>query len=378
NLYRWAPQIRREDGFVRLVWGLGTRAVDRVGNDFPRLIALSHPLLRPSTEAKSIRRYSQQYVDLIDLEDNDLKTLPIHQVLKPRYPPLRYLAQVDEDGYFSPLRTNLVQGDSSHLVLTFDELLRRTGFAERMREILHLLEQNYRSPVDLEFTLHLVTDGDEPKLRITILQCRPQSHLLPAETVQVPVDLPKEDIVFSTHFVVPQGYVDRIDYVLFVEPEKYFALITLELRQAAARAVGRINAALQDEDFICIGPGRWGSSNTDLGVPIDYGDIYNASALVELSGKGIGPDPEPSLGTHFFQDLLEAQIYPLAVMLDDPTNIFRREFFYETPNRVEQWIEIEEPLRSCLRLIRVADFRANSYLRLVMNDEQSLAVAYLE
>ncbi|MEN4042952.1 MAG: PEP/pyruvate-binding domain-containing protein [Anaerolineaceae bacterium] len=377
NLYRWTPHIRREDGFVRLVWGLGTRAVDRVGNDFPRLIALSHPLLRPSTDAKAIRRYSQQFVDLIDLEDNDLKTLPIQQVLKSRYPPLRYLAQVDEDGYFSPLRTNLVQGDASQLVLTFDELLRRTVFAERMREILHLLEQNYRAPVDLEFTLHLVTDGDEPKLRIAILQCRPQSHLLPAETVQVPVDLPKEDIVFSTHFVVPQGYVDRIDYVVFVEPQKYFALNTLDLRQALARAVGRVNAALKDERFICIGPGRWGSSNTDLGVPIDYGDIYNASALVELSGKGIGPDPEPSLGTHFFQDLLEAQIYPLAVALDDPANIFRRDFFYKTPNRIAQWIEIEEPLCSCLRVIRVADYRADAYLRLVMNDEQGVAVAYL-
>ncbi len=67
NQYRWAPQIRREDGFVRLVWGLGTRAVERVGNDYPRLIALSHPLLRPSTDPNAIRRYSQQYIDLIDL-----------------------------------------------------------------------------------------------------------------------------------------------------------------------------------------------------------------------------------------------------------------------------------------------------------------------
>jgi hypothetical protein len=377
NLYRWAPQIRREDGFVRLVWGLGTRAVDRVGNDYPRLIALSHPLLRPSTEAKSIRRYSQQYVDLIDLEDNDLKTLPIGEVLKNRYPPLRYLAQVDEDGYFSPMRTNLIQGDPNRLVLTFDELLRRTHFAERMREILHLLEQNYRSPVDMEFTLHVTGDAGEPKLRITILQCRPQSHLLPTETAQVPVDLLKEDIVFSTHFVVPQGYLDRIDFVLFVEPEKYFALPTLDQRRAAARAVGRINSALKDESFLCMGPGRWGSSNSDLGVPIDYGDIYNARALVELSGQGIGPDPEPSLGTHFFQDLLEAQIYPLAVTLDDPTNIFDRSFFYDTPNSIDQWVEIDEPLKSCLRLIKVTDFRPKSFMRLVMNDDQSLAVAYL-
>jgi hypothetical protein len=50
NLYRWAPQIRREDGFARLVWGLGTRAVERVGNDYPHPVALSHPMLRPTTD----------------------------------------------------------------------------------------------------------------------------------------------------------------------------------------------------------------------------------------------------------------------------------------------------------------------------------------
>jgi len=93
NLYRWAPQIRREDGFVRLVWGLGTRAVDRVGNDYPRLIALSHPTLRPSNDPRLVRRYSQQYVDVLDLQDNEFKTLPVHDVINTEYPPLRFLAQ---------------------------------------------------------------------------------------------------------------------------------------------------------------------------------------------------------------------------------------------------------------------------------------------
>ncbi len=54
-----------------------------------------------------------------------------------------------------------------------------------------------------------------------------------------------------------------------------------------------------------------------LGIYVNYSDIYNAKALVEITGKGRGAVPEPSLGTHFFQDLLEAQIYPLAVNLDD-------------------------------------------------------------
>jgi hypothetical protein len=140
NLYRWAPQIRKEDGFARLVWGLGTRAVDRVGNDYPRLVALSHPLLRPSTDPTSIRRYSQQYVDLIDLEDNAFRTLPIHEVLDSRYPPLRYLVQVEDEGYFASLRSRVLDRSTKNLVLTFEDLLKRTNFASRLRTILQTLE----------------------------------------------------------------------------------------------------------------------------------------------------------------------------------------------------------------------------------------------
>ncbi len=378
NLFRWTPQIRREDGFVRLVWGLGTRAVDRVGNDYPRLIALSHPTLRPSTNPKAIRRYSQQFVDVIDLQDNRFKTLPVHDVLNARYPPLRYLAQLDEDGYFVSLRSSVMDGDPSKLVLTFEELLRRTPFAEQMRNILQTLERCYRTPVDVEFTLHLNNlQSGQPSICINILQCRPQSHLLDTEQEPLPTDLRQDDIVFITHFVVPQGYVRRVDYVVFISPEAYFSLPTLNDRYELARAIGHLNAVLSDKLFICVGPGRWGSSNTDLGVPIDYGDIYNAKALVELAGKGIGPEPEPSLGTHFFQDLLEAQIYPLAVYLDDSATVFNYKFFYRTPSHTREFIEVDEKLAECLRVIRVSDYRPESYLRIVMNDEMGQATAFL-
>lgn len=379
NLYRWAPQIRREDGFVRLVWGLGTRAVDRVGSDFPRLVALSHPLLRPSNEPKSIQRYSQQYIDLIDLEENKFSTLPVHSVLTARYPPLRYLVQQDEDGYFAPLRSNLVS-DPRRLVLTFDELLRRTPFAERMREMLKTLERAYRTPVDLEFTVEILNpsnSGAQPDVCITLLQCRPQSQLMPTDRTVIPVDLPPEDVIFRTRFVIPEGLVERVDWVVYVPPEGYFALPSLTARKELARAIGRLNAALKDEKFICVGPGRWGSSNADLGVPIDYGDIYNSRALVELAGETIDLPPEPSLGTHFFQDLIEANIYPLAIYLDDPQNTFCAPFFNETPNRLSEWIQLPPELAGSLRLVRVADYRPGHFLRVVMSDERSEAVAYL-
>ncbi len=375
NQYRWSPQIRVEDGFIRLVWGLGTRAVDRVGNDYPRLVALSHPTLRPSNTARSIRRYSQQYVDLIDLKDNQMKTLPIHKVLTGNYPPLRYLAQVDQEGYFRSIRSRLVDAKPEQLILTFEDLLRRTPFAERMRHMLDVLENEYRSPVDVEFTAEVEENKGRPNVKITLIQCRPLSYMKEENRVEFPQNLPPEDIIFSSSIMVAGGWIQEINYALFVPPETYFTLPTQAARNKLERAIGKLNVALTNESFICVGPGRWGTSNPDLGVHVDYADIFNAKALVELSGEGIGPAPEPSLGTHFFQDLLEGEIFPLATYIGE--DAFNRDFFYKTPNRLAEWIEVEPSLFERLRLISVSDFRADHHLELIMNGDEGRAQAFL-
>jgi hypothetical protein len=377
NLFRWSPQIRAEDGFVRLVWGLGTRAVDRVGNDYPRLIALSHPLLRPSNDPRSVRRYSQQYVDLLDLKRNEFRTMPVHDVLDADYAPLRYIAQVDEDGYFESIRSTLIKNPQD-LVLTFDELLQRTPFAVRMKAILRSLEVAYHTPVDVEFALRITPgEGVQPHLGIILLQCRPQSHLAETEVENIPANLDPADILFSTEFMVPQGNITQVDYVVYVKADEYFSLSTSAERSDLARAVGKLNQALKNENFICIGPGRWGSSNADLGVPIAYGDIYHAKALVEMAGENCGLPPEPSLGTHFFQDLLESQIYPLALQLDDPKTIFNQGLFEHAKNRLVEWIPSEKRFSSCLYLLKVADFAPGKILQVLMNEEVGKALAYL-
>ena len=378
NLYRWSPQIRREDGFVRMVWGLGTRAVERVGNDYPRLVALSHPNLQPDDSAESIRYYSQQFVDLIDLEDNRFKTLPVYEVLTPGYNPLRYLVQIEQDGYFTTPRSRVSEADVPKLAVTFTELLRRTNFAPLMGKILRLLEQYYHAAVDLEFTAHLVDPRAlQPRIQLSLLQCRPQSRLEEARVVALPKDLARDEIVFSTRFMVPQGYATGIRYVLFVVPELYYRLESACERTELGRIIGRINNLLPPKSFLCIGPGRWGTANPDLGVFVSYSDVFNAAALVELSGRGIGPAPEPSLGTHFFQDLMEAQIYPLALFLDHKDVLFNREFFYNSPNVLNQVLPTPEPLSDCLRMIEVSAYRPRHHLDLVMDDEKSHAVAFL-
>jgi hypothetical protein len=378
NLYRWSPQIKREDGFVRLVWGLGTRAVDTLGNDHPRLVALGHPLLHPATATKMIKRYSQQFVDLIDLEENRLKTLPVDEVLNPRHPVLRYIAQQDEGDYLSSIRTSTA--DVKQMVITFDELLRRTPFAKTMREMLTILEQYYGSPVDTEFTVE-VTDPHtvQPGVTITLLQCRPQSHLEMEDIGTIPAELPEDRMIFSTNRMVPHGGVKGIRYVLFVTPEGYFSLPSQADRTRLERAIGQLNVMLKDQVFICIGPGRWGTSTPDLGVHVAYGDIYNTHALIELSGQEVGTSPEPSFGTHFFQDLMEAQIYPLAINLDDQGVVFNRAFFFSTPNHLPDWYASpDEILLNTLRLIDVQDFAPGQLLTLIMDDDESRAVGFLE
>jgi len=376
NQYRWSPQIRAEDGFIRLVWGLGTRAVDRVGNDYPRLIALSHPTLRPSSTTKSIRRYSQQYVDLIDLQKNKFDSLPIHKVLNLHYKPLRYLAQSDMDGYFRSLRSRIVDGDVQSLILTFEDLLSHTVFAEKFRELLRILEKEYRSPVDVEFTAQLIPTESQPRVAITIIQCRPQSFLKDDSRVRIPDDIDPQDKVFSSSIMVSGGHLDEINYVLYVPAQAYFSIPSQSERYKLERAIGRLNTVLVNENFICVGPGRWGTSNPDLGVHVDYADIFNCKALLELSGENIGPAPEPSLGTHFFQDLLEGQIYPLSTHIGE--DIFLAEFFESTTNHLPAWLPEYESVGSFLRLIRVDDYRPNHHLELIMEGDTGRALAFLK
>jgi hypothetical protein len=211
---------------------------------------------------------------------------------------------------------------------------------------------------------------------------------------RLPQNLKEEDIIFSTSRMAPQGRLSNIQYVLFVTPEGYFSLPTSADRAELRLAISRLNAALKGQRFICVGPGRWGTSNPDLGIHIGYADIYNTLALVELAGVGIGAAPEASFGTHFFQDLLESNIYPLAIYLEDaPAGgddsagtgvLFNRSFFYDSPNQIRLFLP-EDVLTGeagdscCLRLISVSSFRMGCHLELVMDDpSQGRSVAYLE
>jgi hypothetical protein len=377
NPFRWTPRIRREDGFLRMVFGLGTRAVDRVANDYPRMVALSHPTLRPETTASKIRKYSQKFVDVINLKANSFETRPVADVLGLDYPGVEYLVSVDNGDYLSPIHSLGAGIQPENMVLTFDRLLREKGFTELMRKLPKSVEKAYERPVDIEFTLDIIPKRPYPEFRVNLLQCRPLSSREDAEAADWPTGLEKRDIVFRTEGLVPQGQVRKIRYVVYVDPKRYKLAPSNEVRFEIGKIIGKLNSILAGHTFILVGPGRWGSSNIELGVRVTYADIYNSRMLVEVAFAGTEGTPEVSFGTHFFQDLVEANIYPLALYPGEEGNVFNEEFFYKSPNSLAKLLPEKKEYADFVRVIDVPAVFKGKFMDVIMNSDEERAIGYL-
>lgn len=372
NPYRWTPQIDRRGGFLRMVWGLGTRAVNRVERDHPRMVALSNPGLRPERTGSDIRKYSQHSVDAIDLESNLLVTVPVEELVRWDYPGIRYIAGVAEGGEVNPIHMADPRVPASNYVITFDPLLHKSIFAPLMRAILQKLERAYGHPVDIEFAADILP-GPAPDFRIYLLQCRPQASRKTSERFVVPTNVPVENTVFSSSRTVGSGRVPNIRYVVYVDPQHYGELSTLSQRSSLARVIGRLNEKLDSTPFVLVGPGRWGSSNPELGVPVSYADIFNADALVEVPMAVHDEEPEASYGTHFFQDLIESDIHPVAVY-PEKGDFFNFAFFRDTPNCIEELLPDHGIDKESIKVIDVPACRNGKVMELIMDDSENESV----
>jgi len=376
NPFRWNRKICAQDGLLRMVWGLGTRAVDRVGNDYPRMVALSHPLLRPEAGADQIRKYSQRSVDLINMRTNTFETLSVADVLRGDYPGIQLLASADRWDYLQPIYATAML-DQVPLVLTFDQLLKNREFVALMRGVLRKLERHYGRPVDVEFTVE-VTEERPYRFVLHLLQCRPLSSQEWGESMRIPSDVPSRDVVFLARRLVPRGRVERIRYIVYVDPARYGRVPDYETRFELARVIGRLNKRLEGERFILMGPGRWGTSNVELGLKVTYADIYNTRALIEIAQSRTDDTLEVSYGTHFFQDLVESRIYPLPLYPNAPDTVFNRAFFDRTTNVLGNLLPADAQVAPFVKVIDVPTATGGRYLELVMDGEQDEALAYLK
>lgn len=378
NPFRWHPKIDRNVGFLRIVWGVGTRAVDRVDNDYPRMISLSHPQLRPESTPAAQRQYAQWYIDLVDLEENKFTTLPVNDVLGLDYPDLRTIASQDKGDYLQRILSIGGLNDKDRFVLTFETLVRDRKFVTLMRTALARLEEGYKTPVDIEFTIEILPGRPYPDYKLHLLQCRPLSQRKTEEEVTILTDVPEQRILFTSRGLIPNGRAEQVRYIIFVNPEKYREIPDTITKLELGRAIGRLNKLLENESFILIGPGRWGSTNLELGVRVTYADIYNTKVLIELGVAQDGKPPELSYGTHFFQDLVESGIHSLPIPLHLEGASFNWRFFRLAPNSLGKLLPEDEKLSKYLQVIDLPQVTNGYRLDVLMdgtnNDE---AIGYL-
>jgi hypothetical protein len=377
NLYAWNDRINPKKGVVRLVFGLGTYAVDRVGCDYPRMIAVSHPELRPEVGAR-IAKYSQREAEILDLEKNDLSIVPIPKIIQNiDYPNMHLFVSMMKDGYIQDPISSYIDGPAHHLVMTFNNLINKTPFVKIIGEMLERIEQAYGHPVDTEFTASIRPDG---RVGINLLQCRPLWLPGAIGPVTLPESVPEERILFKSNRIISGGVVSDIRYLVYIDPRAYSGIEDPSLKKSIGRVVGRINQheATGEGKLILMGPGRWGSSNIDLGVNASYADIDNAAILVEIAQEEAGHVPEVSYGTHFFQDLVEAQITYLPVFPMDPGTAFNHDFFHNSENVIEELLPGDGLYKDIVKVIDVPRASGGFFAQVVADAQKQEAICYLE
>jgi len=372
NEFRWSPRIKREDGLLRIVPGLGTRAVDRVSDDYPVLVAPSQPNLRVNVSVDDVIRYSPKRIDLIDLEDNTFLTKDIKEILKEvghEFPALTKTFSIHQDGLLQRpmgLATDIGKSDA---IVTFDGLISGTPFMLQLEAILKTLSMALGVPVDIEFA----STGTD----FYILQCRPQSQASEGVAMEIPANIPEEAILFTAGKHVSNGRVADITHIVYVEPDRYGELAEFADLLAVGQAVGKLNKILPRRQFILMGPGRWGSrGDIKLGVRVTYSEINNSAMLIEVARKKGNYVPDVSFGTHFFQDLVESGIRYLPLYPDDAGVKFNERFLLEAPNKLAEFCPECTLLTDALRVIDVPEATGGKVLRVLMNADRELAVGF--
>lgn len=373
NEFRWSPRIRREDGLLRMVMGLGTRAVDRLSDDFPVLISPGQPGLKVNTVPEEVKRYSPKRVDVINLEKNTFETIEISSLLKEygrQVPGVHRIVSIYQPDHIKQPLAFDIDFERDDLVVTFNGLVTDTSFIKTVNLIKGLLQEKLGTPVDLEFA----SDGEN----FYLLQCRPQSFGRENAPAPIPKDLPASDIIFSANRHISNGSIQDISHIVYVDPEGYNRLREHNDLRNVGKAVGLLNFLLPKHRFVLMGPGRWGSrGDIKLGVQVSYSDINNTAALIEIATPRSNYVPELSFGTHFFQDLVEANIRYLPLYPDEKGVVFNQLFFSRSDNILAELLPDFKYLEDVIRVIDVPAVTRGKVLNLSMNAELEEALGYL-
>lgn len=373
NELLWSPRIKRGDGLVRMVMGLGTRAVDRVGDDFPILLSPGQPNLRINQLPQELQKYSPRMIDVIDLDKKRFLTLPIKQLIKDYgdiIPKIESLASIYKNDLIKDFNKFTTDFKTDDFVITFKGIIERTPFVKQIQSVLLLLKEKLGYSVDIEFAY----DG----VNLYILQCRPQSIGRDNKPMAIPENIIQKSKVFTANRFITNGKVAGVKTLIYIDPYEYSKLEKYEDLKNVASAVSELNRILPKKSFILLGPGRWGSrGDIKLGVSVSYSDINNTAMLIEIASKQSAYQPELSFGTHFFQDLVEENIKYLPLYPEEKENLFNSLFFTQSINALGELLPAFASLSNVIKVINIDENYSGKELTVIMNAQLETAVAYV-
>ena len=301
NFYPLSP-MRALNGIAQISIGLGKIVVEggetlrfcpEYPNNLPQFSDVSS-ILKNSQKSFYALSMSNQKFDLNTDEAAYLVKRNIGDAVNER--PVQYFSS-----RYDPSDHMIRDGHYPHLppVITFARALKynEIPLAKLIKKILQISRLGFGCDVEIEFSFNISESDDAPH-EFTVLQVRPLT--ITQETG--PVDIHKEDIkncfCHSTN-ALGHGMINNISDIIFVKPETFNSKSSIEM----VSDISKINSLLEKEKkpYLLVGPGRWGSRDHSLGIPVKWNDISGAHAIVEAKIPNLNADP--SQGTHFFQNI---------------------------------------------------------------------------
>ena len=306
NFYPIPPE-RSEEGVVNVALGLGKYIVEggmclRFSPEYPqKVIQLSSPEMTIKETQKTFYaldlnadRFVPSVDDGINIQKLDLRTALDDGSLRWSGSILDMQNHVVRDG-------TMAEG---YPLVTFANILKYEAFplAAIMKEVMKIGQKEMNQPVEIEFAVDLQTPEGSPSV-FYLLQIRPIVDSRTSLGPSVKVEDSENAFLFSEH-ALGNGTISEIKDVVYIKPEGYKPGKNTDI----AREIEAINDRLQKDNrpYLLIGPGRWGSQDPWLGVPVKWGQICGARAIVEMGLENY--NVEPSQGTHFFQNLTSLRV----------------------------------------------------------------------
>jgi len=301
NYYPFS-HMKPEEGIATIALGLGKMVVE--GEKTLRFSPRYPQLLPQRSTVEDILENAQRFFYSLRL-DNDCPLLGINdsQNLEKREisdaetePPVAMLSSTYVPAEHRIRDTVHVPG---YRVLTFAQALKYNAFplAGILSEFLAIGEEGMGCPVELEFSVNLRQGKNTPP-DFAVLQLRPMTARAELETVTITDDEIKQAFCVSSHALGNAVKTDIAD-VVYVKPDSFDPAKTVEI----AREIGEMNNVLRNKDrkYLLVGPGRWGSADRWLGIPVNWADISGVGSIAETTSPLI--KAEPSQGSHFFHNI---------------------------------------------------------------------------